>query len=77
MTQRYMLAGAQAPGRATHARQAKGRGQTKCGPWSSRLGVERGANDSTSEKIYYYETMEEAKTHTQGCRASRKEEVYP
>jgi hypothetical protein len=44
--------------------RSKGRGQTKCSPWSSRFWVRRGANDCTPRKIYCYETMEEAKTHT-------------
>jgi hypothetical protein len=29
---------------------SKGRGQTKCSPWSSSLGVGRGANNPTLEK---------------------------
>jgi hypothetical protein len=36
------------------------------------LGVGRGTNDPNPEKIYCYETMEEAKTHTTGLlRQSR------
>jgi hypothetical protein len=30
--------------------KSKGRGQMKCSPWSSRLGIGRGANESTPEK---------------------------
>jgi hypothetical protein len=30
--------------------RSKGRGQTKCSPWSSRLEVGRGANNPTPEK---------------------------
>jgi hypothetical protein len=51
MTWLAMLAGAQAPGRTNNAREAKGRGQTKCSPWSSRLVVGRGANNPTPEKF--------------------------
>jgi hypothetical protein len=31
--------------------RSKGRGQIICSPWSSKFGVERGANDSTPEKF--------------------------
>jgi hypothetical protein len=41
----------------------KGSSQTKCNPWSSRLGVGLEANDSTPEENYCFEAMEEAKTH--------------
>jgi hypothetical protein len=30
---------------------SKGRGQTKCSPWSSKLGFGRGANDRIPEKF--------------------------
>jgi hypothetical protein len=30
--------------------RTKVKGQTKCSPWCYRLGVERGANEPTSEK---------------------------
>jgi hypothetical protein len=66
MTQKTVLAGAQALGKATHARHVKSKGQTKCSPWSSRLGAGRGVNDCTPE------TMEEVKTHA-GCSASEEE----
>jgi hypothetical protein len=43
--------------------RSKGRGQMKCGPWSSKLKFRRGANDPTPEKFtltkppekYYHE----------------------
>jgi hypothetical protein len=51
--------------------RSNGGGQTKCSPWSSRLGVGRGDKD-ISEKFSGYETMEEAKPHI-GCRARKNE----
>jgi hypothetical protein len=38
--------------------RSKGRGQTKCSPWSSRLGVRCGANNPTPGKINCYKTSE-------------------
>jgi hypothetical protein len=52
MLLRAMLAVAYATGRAYHARQVKGDDQDKKGiPWSSRLGVWRGANNPHSKKL--------------------------
>jgi hypothetical protein len=45
----------------------KDTGQTKCIPWSSRLGVGHQDKDPTPEK--FYQTMEAAKI--QGCGASK------
>jgi hypothetical protein len=45
MIPRAILAVAYAAGRASHARQVKGI------PWSSRLGVWRGANNPTHKKL--------------------------
>jgi hypothetical protein len=42
------------------ADRSKGRGQTKCSPWSSRFGVRSGAKDPG--KIYYCETMQGSST---------------
>jgi hypothetical protein len=39
--------------------RTKGRGQTKCSPWSSRLGVRRGINDPTPENFTVTEPPEE------------------
>jgi hypothetical protein len=36
--------------------RSKGMGQKKHSPWSSRLGVVRGANNPTLEEIYCYGT---------------------
>jgi hypothetical protein len=55
--------------------RSKGRGQTKCSLWSSRLVVGRGANDPTSEKFTVHKAMEEA-TPTQGCSASKEEKIF-
>lgn len=42
-----MLAGELAPGKASHAREVKSLGQTKCSPWSYRLEFVRVADDTT------------------------------
>jgi hypothetical protein len=61
--------------------RSKGRGQTKCSPWSSRLRVGRGANDPTSEKFTVAKPPETCRggpwrrsRPTQGCSAGTEEE---
>jgi hypothetical protein len=46
-----MLAGMQAPGKMTSARETKDRNDTKYSPWSSIFGAGRGSNDHTEEKF--------------------------
>jgi hypothetical protein len=47
---------------------SKGRGQAKCNPWSSRLGVGRGANNTTQQKSIVTNPLEEARNHIELLR---------
>jgi hypothetical protein len=51
---------------------SKGRGQMKCSPWSSRLGVGCGANDPTLKEFTGMKPWRRLRP-TQGCNASKKE----
>jgi hypothetical protein len=53
--------------------RSKGRGQKKCSPWSSRLGVGRGAHDPTPEKFTVTIPWRRPRP-TQGSSASKEEE---
>jgi hypothetical protein len=53
---------------------SKGRDQTKCNPWYSRLGVGRGDNNYTPG-IFIVTKPWRRPRHTQGCSA-RKEERF-
>jgi hypothetical protein len=64
--------------------RSNGRGQTKCNPWSSKLGVGRGDNDPTPGKFTVKKpsgTSGEGPWMrpklTQGCSASKEEEYGP
>jgi hypothetical protein len=52
----------------------RSKGQTKCSPWSSRLGVGRGTNDHTSGKFTVTKPRRRP-SPTQGCSARREEEL--
>jgi hypothetical protein len=54
--------------------RSKCRGQTKCSPWSSRLGVGSGANDHASEKFAVTNPWRRPRP-TQGCSASEEEDI--
>jgi hypothetical protein len=57
--------------------RSKGKGQTKCSSWFSRLGARHGAYKPTLEEFTVTkppEHMEEAKD-TQGCSASKEEKM--
>jgi hypothetical protein len=51
---------------------SKGRGQTKCSSWSSRLGTEREVNDNTLGKFIVTKPWRRPRS-TQGCSASKEE----
>jgi hypothetical protein len=54
--------------------RSKGRGQTNYSPWSSRLGVGRGANDPTPEKFAVSKPGRRPRT-IQGCSAGKEVEM--
>jgi hypothetical protein len=51
--------------------RSKGRGQTKCSPWSSRLGVGRGTNNATPEKCTVTKPPEPMEDHGGGQEPHR------
>jgi hypothetical protein len=51
--------------------RSKGRGQMKCSPWSSRLGVGHGTNDPAPEKCAVTKAWGRLKP-TQSCSANKK-----
>jgi hypothetical protein len=54
---------------------SKGRGQTKCSPWSSRLGIGRGENDPITEKLTVTKPSRRPRP-AQGFSARKEEEEY-
>jgi hypothetical protein len=56
--------------------RSKGRGQMKCNPWSSRLGVVHGANNPIQKKCTAMKPPEKGGPwrRPQGCSASKEED---
>jgi hypothetical protein len=52
-------------------KRSKSRGQTKCRPWSSRLGVQHGDYDLTTEKFTVTKLPRRLRP-TQGCSGSKE-----
>jgi hypothetical protein len=55
--------------------RSKGRGKTKCIPWSSRFGLGLKANVPTPEKFTVMKPRRSPKP-TRGCSASKEEDIH-